>query len=372
MIHVAIDQSPASLTPLACAAGARIPADPCTGAQAAPLGRYIVYRLEELASGRHYVGLTRRSLDARIASHLTQSRRRRRVRPGGLMAALRLMDALGQEFDASFGVRVLGHADTAEAARELERYWVELLGCRVPHGLNGMPGGSSVGGMDNAQSLRVTWPDGGVTDFSSIQAAMADVNRTRALAGQRPLEASTVYARFAGGWPIAQALGLEARQDPRKARTPFQIGAATYVTLEAAAASTGLGVATLRSRLHRARRSSESAVPQIGVDRRDRGPGYLTRLCIPWPGSCERLTAAAYAARTGVAKATIMHRWHRARAKWREGNTPSPEALRKFLTAPAAGKRAASAAMAELFSRSVRSDAQHAGPTTTPVDRPAT
>jgi hypothetical protein len=372
IMHDVLDQRPASLETLNCAAGARIPVHPCRHPGAAPLGRYIVYGLEELASGRHYVGLTRRSLDARIASHVRQSRRKGRVRPGGLMAALRLMDALGQAFDASFAVRVLGRADTSEAARELERTWVGLLDCRVPLGLNGMPGGSSVGGMDNAQPLRVTWPEGGVTEFPSIQAAMTDVNRTRAVAGQPPLEASTVYARFAGGWPIAQALGLEARQDPRKVHAPFQIGAATYVTLEAAAASVGLGVATLRSRLHRACRSGCGAVPQIGMDRRDRGPGYLPRLCIPWPGSGEHLTAAAYAARTGVPKATIMHRWHRARAEWREGNTPSPEALRKFLTAPAAGKRAASAAMAELFSTSARREAQHAGTITAQVDVSAT
>ena len=66
----------------------------CNGAS----GRYIIYALEELASGRHYVGLTRRSLDERIASHLAQSRRDRPIRAGGLMAALRLMDALGQSF----------------------------------------------------------------------------------------------------------------------------------------------------------------------------------------------------------------------------------------------------------------------------------
>jgi hypothetical protein len=365
-----LDANPAPARTLTCAAGASIPTTPDIDTAAAAPSRYIVYGIEELASGRHYVGLTRRPLDVRITSHLRQSRRRGQVRPGGLMEALRLMDALGQAIEDCFGVRVLGRADTAQEARDLERHWVMMLDSRVPHGLNGMPGGSSIGGVDNARALHVAWPEG-VRAYPSIQAALTEVNRARSAADQPPLEVNTLYARLAGGWPVSQALGLEARKDPRKTRAPFQLGADTYTTLEAAAAATGLSVATLRSRLHRASRSDPDVTPQIGCDRRSRASGRTTRLSIPWPDTGECLTAAAYAARTGVSKATVMHRWHRARAAWREATNPSAGALYAFLTAPAAGKRAARAAVSELLAALGAGKADHAVSTADRADASA-
>ena len=335
-----------------CAASAGAPTGPRADITAAVPGLYTVYTLEELASGRHYVGLTRRSLDARIASHLSQSRRCGRVRPDGLMAALRLMDALGQDFGACFCARVLGQAETPEAARELERYWVTMLDCRVPRGFNGMPGGSSVGGVDNARPLCVKWPDGSTRSFISIQAALTVVNRDRLAAGKSKLEASTVYARLAGDWPVEEALGLTLRQDPRAVRSTFAIEQEVYTTLAAASRATDLGVATLRSRLHRARASSAEVLLQVGRDRRGRGPGRLTRLDLPWPGTGEKLTAAAYASRAGVPKATVMHRWHRAQTACGRAALPSADALHGFLTAAAAGKCAAAAALARLLAAS--------------------
>ncbi len=350
-----LDSSFATTTTLTCATGARIPTDTTTAHGAAASGRYIVYALEELASGRHYVGLTRRTLEARIASHITQARRDRRIRPHGLMAALRLMMALGQRFQDRFSVRVLARAKTTDAARELERHWIAQLECRVPHGLNDMPGGSSVGGTDNARPLSVTWPEGATRTYSSILAALAECNLQRRGRSQAPLQASTVYARLVADWSVEEALGLATRWDPRAVRDPFAIGGDVYTTLAAASVSTGLPIATLRSRLHRARQAGAEILPQIGRDRRARSPGHLTRLDLPWPDSGECLTAAQYAARTSTPKATVMHRWHRLQAALPEGAVPSPKGLQDFLAAPAGGKRKAADALTRLLSHAVTS-----------------
>jgi hypothetical protein len=339
---------PLTTTPV-ISAGARAPTGNA-GTQAAPPGEYIIYALEELASGRHYVGLTRRTLAERIASHVSQARRNRPVRARGLMAALRLVDSLGQTFSACFSARVLARAETADEARALEEHWVGLLDCRTPNGLNDMPGGSSVGGLDNARAVSAIGPDGKTRLYKSIQAAIADCNAERAAGGQPPLEYAAVYARLAGGWTPEEALGFKRRQDPRAVRAPFAIGDEIYTTLQAASDATGLLMDTLRSRLHRAKKSGAAGIPQIGEDRRARAPGRLEPLLIPWPLTNETLTAKEFANRTGVPKATIIHRWHRVRLRLSDGKRPEADAVHTYLTMPAGGKRAAARALDRLLS----------------------
>ena len=107
------------------------------------------------------------------------------------------------------------------------------------------------------------------------------------------------------------------------------MGERRYTTLRSAAATTGVSIPTLRSRLQRARKAG-TAIAQIGTDRRcscDR----VSPLAIVWPASGERLTAGAFAERTGVAKSTIIHRWH---ATIRAGMDPArlpPHRLHRLL-----------------------------------------
>ena len=318
----------------ATTAGDLIPSNTGPALVVTPDKSYIIYTLEELASGRHYVGLTRRSLSERVASHITQSRRDRPIRPNGLMAALRLMESLGQVFTSCFSARIIAHADTADAARALERHWVEQLECRTPIGFNNMPGGSSVGGIDNATPLTVVTHDGVQTTYPSIRMAIVAYNVAREANGQQKLEFSTVYARIAGGWTIEESLDIRPRRHFGSVRRHFAIGDTVYTTLHEASAATGLLPATLCSRLYRSRNAGMSEVPQIGVDRRARGRAPLTRLNIPWLKTAERLTAAAYAARTGLPKTTITHRWHRAQKAVAQGKVWKFDALYHFMTGP--------------------------------------
>jgi len=318
--------------PAGASAGDRVPTNSGPPAVPASVGRYIIYGLEELASGRHYVGLTRRSLNERIRSHLNQARRDRRVRPGGLIAALRLMESLGQTYADCFASRILAYAKTAEEARVLERLWVDRLESRKPSGLNDMPGGSSVGGVENAQPLSVTGSDGVPRIYPSIGQAIAACNDVRASKGQPRLEPSTVYARLAAGWTTEEALSVKPRRHFGSVRRSLALGDEVYSTLLEASEATGVPRTTLSSRLHRLKRAGLAGVPQIGQDRRAGRTSRAAPLDIPWPGTTERLTAAAFAARVGLPKATIIHRWHRARGLAGGGVLLSSEDLHAFLT----------------------------------------
>ena len=293
---------------------------------------YIIYALRERVSGQHYVGLTMRSLPQRISAHLSQARRNKSVRDGGLMAALRRMDERGQFFDQAFESLVVAHAAGAEGARTLECHWIAKLNARQPHGYNSMPGGSSVGGRDNAKTVTIVLPDGVSRTYASIQDAIIERNRDLQLAGKPSLEPGTVYARFAQGWPAEEALGYQPHVDGRTRRPEFRLHGQTFSSLSAAAAATGIKLKALRSRLHRLRQRSDAEALDISLDRRSCRSG-TTDLSIPWPRTGERLTAEQFAARTGVPKATVMHRWHRTLTQTAHDAAPlSPEQLFERLT----------------------------------------
>jgi len=294
------------------------------------LSDYIIYALEELASGKHYVGLTRRTLDQRVAAHIYQARRDKTVRPGGLMAALREALKSGVRFHLRFSARIVARARTADEARALERQWILLLEAHKPLGFNDMPGGSSIGGVGNALPLSIVAADGARQGYRSIGRAIAARNAELAAAGQPALKPGAVYARLAGGWPSEEALGSTAHQDKRGERPAFKVGGQEYTRLREASEATGVRAAALRSRLHRNDTLISGGIPDIGRDRRVEATGRLAPLNIAWPGSKELLTAASFAARVGIAKATILHRCKRAEAV--QSGAWSPAAMYRFLT----------------------------------------
>ena len=294
--------------------------------------RYIIYALRERTSGRHYVGLSVRSLPQRISAHLSQARRDAPVRDGGLMARFRRMDECGQSFNQVFESWIVAHAATVDEARSLECHWIAKLNARQPHGFNSMPGGSSVGGRDNAKTMTVALSDSVSRTYPSINDAIVERNHDLRVAGEPTLEPGTVYARLAQGWSAEQALGCQPHFDGRARRAEFRLHGETYTNLSAAAVATGISPEALRSRLHRLRQRGDVEALDISLDRRSCRT-ETADLSIPWPATGERLTAQEFAARTGVPKATVMHRWHRAMAQADlNGDLPSPSELFERLT----------------------------------------
>ena len=275
---------------------------------------WIVYTLTERATGRVYVGITQRTLQQRIGAHLSQARRIRGIRPDGLMAALRAMIARGQAFADAFTARIVARAVDAAEAAEQERKWVTMLNCRTPDGLNCLPGGG-VGGPANARELEVEISPCCWRWYPSIYAAIGARNRDLRQAGQPLLDPGVVYTRLTAGWSAEEALGYRDHVDGRGLRAAFRVGSHEFDTLRQAAGVTGLSIDTLRSRHHRQATAALSDGPiDIGTDRRSgNGSANRTLLAIIWPDTGEQLTADAFSRRTGVPKATVIHRWHRAR-----------------------------------------------------------
>ena len=298
---------------------------------------WIIYELIERWSGRIYIGVTRRPLDLRTAAHVSQARRDGGVRPDGLMAAIRAMDARNESFAEAFAARIVARASTAAEAAELECQWVEMLSCRTPEGFNAQPPGN-LGNPGNAQGLRVLIAPGQLIYFSSIHRAIGDRNRQLRASNEALLEPGTIYARLSAGWSPEEALGYRDHVDGRGLRDPFLVHGREYTTLRQASRASGIPIATLRSRHHRRVMSWPSRGPiDIGTDRRHENGAERELLAILWPETGEKLTAKAFAKRVGMPAATVIHRWHRARAweaeRIREGRPPlTPEQLVARLT----------------------------------------
>lgn len=282
---------------------------------------YIIYCIRHRLSFRPYVGMTKRPLKIRVAAHVIQARRKRRVRANGLLQAIRDTHADGMSFAEAFTATVLDTAPDVERARDLERSWIDRLRARQPSGYNAMPGGASVGGPANARSITVDLPDGGRLSWTSIGSAIVACNQALKVSGLRPLLAATAYMRLQSGWPPDEALGLSPREDRRSLRPkPVTVDGNTCHSLTRASAALGLTTGALRSRLHRA---GGGPTTDIAVDRRRVPRGRSPAIAIVWPATGEKLTAREFAARTGVPKATILRRWHQAARRADVATDPS-------------------------------------------------
>jgi hypothetical protein len=268
---------------------------------------FIVYSLRHRQSGLTYVGLTKRRLRSRLAAHVSQSRRKRYVRPGGLLTAIREAEAAGLTIDMVFEAETVCWAKTVAEARELERYWIAALQAAQPMGYNSMPGGASVGGPANSKCIRIEIGTGEFVDWPSIDAAATHCNTARVAAGRRPLRPATYYARLQAGWSIEEAFEAKSRIDGRALRPAIRVGAVECHSLREIGVMTGLGIEALRSRLHR----RQDLTADVTQDRRLIKRGRAAEIRVTWPPTGERISLAKFASIAGLPKATILNRWHR-------------------------------------------------------------
>ena len=270
---------------------------------------YSIYCLRHRTTGRPYVGLTKRPLDVRVAAHVSQARRKRRVRPGGLLDAIREADATGLSFARAFTATILEGTVDIETARTLERIWIDRLQAQQPTGYNQMPGGASVGGPANARAIGVDLPGGEQLRWPSIDAAIRACNEDRTTRGLAPLLGPAVYMRLQAGWSSEAALGLVARADGRGLRcAPITVGGREFYSVKAVSELTGVSTGAIRSRLHRA----GSGTAEIGQDRRHLPGQRRADLIITCPKTGRLLTPTSFARFEGLPKSTVLHRWHQA------------------------------------------------------------
>jgi group I intron endonuclease len=101
----------------------------------------IVYKIRNKVNGKVYVGITIRSVEARVRGHL-----RERKNPSLIQKALKKYGI------QSFTVSVIDTADTRKVLCEKEIYWIKKLNCRPPHGYNLTAGGDGM--LDPSASTR--------------------------------------------------------------------------------------------------------------------------------------------------------------------------------------------------------------------------
>ncbi len=235
--------------------------------------------------------------------------------------------ATGSLSGEAFQITMLGTASSPGAARRLERKWIERLGTKYPTGFNLMPGGSSLGGPSNAQPVRVKHPVRGRTLYPSLMSAVEDISRERVQSGRAPMALGAVYARL-HQWSAEQALELVPHRDGRRLRAPFYWRGVVYRTIHEVAQAEGLCIATIRSRLWRARRAGCGPDHDMATDRRRQrahgrqgARGRPPRSLLPHPLEQNRasVSAAIFERLTGVAASTALSRLHR----FADGREPS-------------------------------------------------
>ncbi len=293
-----------------------------------------IYLIEHRESGRRYVGLTTRTIEARVRAHRYDAMRQGRARAeGSLAAAIRETIQAGRGFDTGFRVALLQSGLTADDVREAEVRWIERMGSAAPAGYNKMPGGRSLGGPGNARPLTLNHPNHGEVTHSSLYKAITLRNAELRAAGQKALLHSTVYERLDMGWSPEEALGYIRHEDGRGDRGAVIYDGRTYRSLRAIVDETGQSIATLRSRLHRAQRAGDTN-PDLAVDRRNT-PAPRNFILLPdpdAPDSVTRLHVNEFAARTGVPRSTVVHRVGQLRGKGYDVETMDQAELVKHLT----------------------------------------
>jgi hypothetical protein len=241
-----------------------------------PYSVYLITHKLPRNQSKQYVGLTIRTLQARLQAHRgTAARKGKKVAKGSLGEAMRIEFQRNPRSKA-FDIALLSTHRSLNAVRRAEIRAIEKWGTVAPYGYNLMRGGSSVGGPSNSKSVTVEAGDKRTT-FESL-AALCRVMCPDDLSDE------TFYFRVVrrreSGWSLEQAIGLVPGPDRRTTER------SRY------ARSSGVSQATLRSRDHR---------------RKTRLAPFVIEL--PHPNEVRRKVSAAEFSRiTGISKSTVLYR----------------------------------------------------------------
>lgn len=318
-------------------------------------GRFTLYHIAEVATGRGYVGVTQQGLAARMAGHWHHAARiHHRHRDGSLGQALRQAFLQGRRFADVFAVRVLEVVDDAALARTREAAWIAALRTMAPQGYNLLPGGASLGGPSNCQPVTIVMASGEARDFPSLgaawrcwrgiwQAAQAEQRAEWVSLGLHLPMLGLAHARIGLGWRTEEALGLTPHRDRRGRRDGGVLVDGVWCQ-HLREAHDVASVPTLRSRLHRARQTRLDAQPDLALDRRRQGQPKQSRRIVRLPDPADpagprALTLRDLAARSGIAFATMQHRLRRLERQDLDPDTLSGPDLLQHLLAPTADRR---------------------------------
>ena len=216
---------------------------------------YKITHCQPFGTGKHYVGLTRRTLQDRLTAHFNESTREKPtgISPYTLGYAIRnhLQNFPQVPLEDAFAIELLQAYTTLEEMRDGEAYWIDNLQTMAPAGFNLMRGGSSVGGPSNAKPCEI-FLDGRLQSFSSFTDAAKAVAHADGL--DDPIDIKRFIDRAKtkmhapkpeNRYSLAEALGIEPREDGR------------WTTVSRAAKASGRSVDTERSSQQRQKKREQ-------------------------------------------------------------------------------------------------------------------
>lgn len=269
---------------------------------------FIIYSITNKNNNKQYIGVTQRTLDQRVRSHLSESKNKG-THPDGLPAALREMHQKGLLFDQCFTTEIIeSNLPTKEYALSREKHYVTLLNTRVPFGYNVLNGGSSAGAINNAKPITIELEDKSY-NFKSIIDAVSFVNSDSKTTN---LLDHTVRMRLAADWTIHEAFNLEPHTDKRTLRNPFIYNGELFHSIGPVSKATGISNETLRSRIYRRKN-----LPNHDISQRIPGKkNSSSNLPHPQDATLDGITSREFSIITKIPQTTVSSRAKR----YRESN----------------------------------------------------
>lgn len=201
-------------------------------------GRGFIYLIKHIASGKGYVGLTRRSLKQRFQGHIDVAKKR--IRPDGTIT--HDIAKYGRE---AFSIELLEEVQSLELLSQREIFFIKELHTLSPNGYNQNRGGSLA-------LTAVTHHVEGVGYRGVGQ-----------LADSYDLLEETVRARLTAGWSVEQAIGLDSPPKFSRKGTQFQIGGKSFESETALAKEFNIPIERFRARVHQMNWSIDEALGLI-------------------------------------------------------------------------------------------------------------
>lgn len=261
--------------------------------------RYIVYMIRRKSDGKVYIGITHRTLEQRVNSHRYDAMRKG-VHHGGLAFAIRTAKEHGMCFSDAFEYVVLEYVFCDnDFIRTREKHWVDTFNSRYPNGFNIHPGGSSIGSIQNCKPITVSI-NGAEIKYPSRSLAIASSACSNVTPG-------AMYWRLKN-WPVNEALGISRHLDARSFREVFIYQGSQCNSLAVASQDIGTPIATLRSRLHRAKKRKvknyDLSIKTLQI------PSKLSTIPLPHPfdDKHEDITSRRFSKLTGIPQTTISYR----------------------------------------------------------------
>lgn len=213
-------------------------ADKISANSATSFERGFIYLIKHIASGKGYVGLTRRTLKERFQGHLDAVKKRNR--PEGTITYD--IAKYGRE---AFSIELLEEVFSLQQLSEREIFFIKKLGTLSPSGYNQNRGGSL------ALSPITHLVDG--VGYRGIGQ----------LADAYDLLEETVRARLSAKWSIEQAVGLEPPPTIKRKGKLFHVGGKVYESEVALTKAYKIPIERFRARLYQMNWSIEEALGLI-------------------------------------------------------------------------------------------------------------